>query len=136
MLPDAALYLLLSSLLALAVGFYLLRTQRPSFDRRGSDQPFAAEEQKFATQRNLTYIVVAVFACVVLNVLLGTEDAERSMILQTVINIVMLVLGFWFGSSKQSQDQTQAAIARDLKAPQTIETVKIEAENISTPKEV
>jgi len=67
------------------------------------------DEAKFSTQRVVTYIVLLIFTAVTGNVLLGVDQAERSTIIQTVINFTMLALGFWLGASKQAQDNAQSA---------------------------
>lgn len=71
--------------------------------------PFVVDEAKFSTQRVVTYIVLLIFIAVTVNVLLGHDQAERSTIIQTVINFAMLALGFWLGASKQSQETAQSA---------------------------
>ena len=71
--------------------------------------PWIADEAKFATQRLVTYVLLLIFACVVAAVFLGTDQAERSTVLQTVINFTMLALGFWLGTSKSSADKDVAA---------------------------
>jgi len=70
--------------------------------------PFVIDEAKFSTQRIVTYIILMIFASVTANVLLGQDQAERSTIIQTVINFAMLALGFWLGASKQAQDNAQS----------------------------
>lgn len=77
--------------------------------------PFAADEQKFSTQRLVTYVVLLVFAAVTSNVLIGNDQAERSTIIQTVINFTMMALGFWLGTSKGSADK-DATASRILEA--------------------
>jgi len=81
--------------------------------------PFLADEAKFSTQKFVTYIVLLIFAAVTANVLIGIDQAERSTIIQTVINFTMLALGFWLGSSKSSADKdvTAARLARDSVTP-------------------
>lgn len=63
------------------------------------------EELKFSTQRFVTYVVLVIFAAVTSNVMSGEDQAERSTIIQTVINFAMLALGFWLGTSKGSVDK-------------------------------
>ena len=77
--------------------------------------PFAADEAKFSTQRLVTYVILIIFASVVANVLVGQDQAERSTIIQTVINFAMLSIGFWLGTSKSSADKEVTA-ARILEA--------------------
>ena len=71
--------------------------------------PFAADEAKFSTQRLVTYVILIIFASVVANVLIGQDQAERSTIIQTVINFAMLSIGFWLGTSKSSADKEVTA---------------------------
>jgi len=67
--------------------------------------PFAIDEAKFTTQKVLSYGLMVLFATVVESVFLYSEEAaERSMVMQTVINITMIVVGFWLGSSKGAAD--------------------------------
>ncbi len=78
-------------------------------------QPFAADEAKFSTQRLVTYGLLLIFTAVVTNVLLGDDQAERSTIIQTVINFMTFVVGFWLGTSKAAADN-QASATRILEA--------------------
>ena len=71
--------------------------------------PFAADEAKFSTQRFVTYVILIIFATAVSNVLLGTDQAERSTIIQTVINFTTFAVGFWLGTSKSSADKEVTA---------------------------
>lgn len=77
--------------------------------------PFVVDEAKFSTQRVVTYIILLIFTAVVVNVLLGTDKSERSTILQTVINLTFLAVGFWLGTSKSSADK-EATASRILEA--------------------
>ena len=61
---------------------------------------FDGDEAKFSTQKVVTYILLLIFASVTANVLAGQDQAERSMLLQTVINLTLLAVGYWLGSSK------------------------------------
>lgn len=74
---------------------------KPFIDQRAPP----ADEAKFATQRLVTYIVLLIFAAVVANVLIGVDQAERSTLIQTVINLTFLAVGFWLGTSKGSADK-------------------------------
>lgn len=80
---------------------------------------FQVDEAKFATQRLVTYVLLLIFASVVAAVFLGQDQAERSMLIQTVINFTMLALGFWLGTSKSSADKdvTAARIAQAAVTP-------------------
>lgn len=83
-------------------------------------EPQASDELKLSTQRLVTYIVLMIFASVVANVLVGQDQAERSTIIQTVINFTMLALGFWLGTSKGSvdKDATRSRIMEATFMPQ------------------
>jgi len=61
-------------------------------------------EAKFATQKVITYILLMIFSAVTANVLVMNDQSERSMILQTVINLTLLGVGYWLGSSKGAAD--------------------------------
>jgi len=77
--------------------------------------PFVVDEAKFSTQRLITYVILVIFTATAANVLIGQDQAERSTIIQTVINFTILALGFWLGSSKSSADKEVTA-ARILEA--------------------
>lgn len=85
--------------------------------------PFAIDEQKFSTQRLVTYVVLLIFAAVTSNVLIGNDQAERSTIIQTVINFTMMALGFWLGTSKGSADKdaTASRILEATAVPKSVE---------------
>lgn len=84
--------------------------------------PFVVDEAKFSTQRLVTYIILLIFAAVTSSVLLGNDQAERSTIIQTVINFTMLALGFWLGTSKSSADkEITAAKILEAAAPKPSE---------------
>lgn len=72
---------------------------------------FDGDQAKFSTQKVVTYILLLIFASVTANVLAGQDQAERSMLLQTVINLTLLAVGYWLGSSKAATD-TNAAMGR------------------------
>lgn len=101
--------------------------------------PFAVDEQKFSTQRLVTYILLMIFSAVTVNVLLGNDQAERSTVLQTIINLTMLVLGFWFGTSKGEADKN-ASMSRIAEAstppgkPIEVQDMKVEAEKVEVNK--
>lgn len=73
------------------------------------------DEAKFSTQKIVTLILLVIFAAVTANVLAGTDQAERSTILQTVINLTILAAGYWLGSSKAATD-SNAAIGQIARA--------------------
>lgn len=97
--------------------------------------PVTADEAKFSTQRLVTYALLLIFTAVVTNVLLSQDQAERSTIIQTVINFMTFVVGFWIGTSKTAVDK-DASAARILEAaapailppsPIKADDVKVEA---------
>ncbi len=63
---------------------------------------------KFSTQREVTYALIVVFAGVVFMVLYRNETSERSMIIQSVITLATLAVGYWLGASKAAADSGQA----------------------------
>lgn len=67
--------------------------------------PFNADQEKFSTQRRVTYILLAMFVGMAINVFIYNDQSERSMVIQTVINFTSLAVGYWIGASKQTQDQ-------------------------------
>lgn len=71
------------------------------------------DESKLSTQRLVTYILLLVFTAIAAVVFNDRDQAERSTVLQTVINFTMIAVGFWLGSSKTGDD----AIAK-MRAPQ------------------
>jgi sulfite exporter TauE/SafE len=73
-------------------------------ERRKTD----LDSEKFSTQRTVTYCLLGIFAGVVSAVLWQSDQSERSMILQTVINLTLLAVGYWLGASKQGQEQAQS----------------------------
>lgn len=71
--------------------------------------PLTVDEAKFSTQRLVTYALLLIFTAVVANVLLVSDQAERSTIIQTVINFMTFVVGFWIGTSKSAADRDASA---------------------------
>lgn len=69
---------------------------------------FEMDAAKFTTQREVTYVLLVLFAAVTGTVLYQNDQSERSMVLQTVINLTLLAVGYWLGASKQAADQGQA----------------------------
>lgn len=63
------------------------------------------DERKFSTQKVVTYILLAIFSAVTANVLAHADQSERSMILQTVINITLIAVGYWLGASKPANGE-------------------------------
>ena len=72
---------------------------------------FDDEEAKFDTRKLVTYVLLLIFAAVTANVLIGADQAERSTVLQTVINFTMIAVGYWLGASKPSNGHTVAPVA-------------------------
>jgi hypothetical protein len=56
------------------------------------------------TQRNLSYLIIGAYFCFMFKVIWdgGISEGERE-VLNALVNIVFLVVGFWFGSSRGSQ---------------------------------
>jgi len=75
----------------------------------------ATHDERMSTQRLVTYILLIIFAAVAAAVFSGSDQAERSTILQTVINFTMIAVGFWLGSSKSSMDK-DASMSRMAEA--------------------
>lgn len=72
------------------------------------DRRFAADEAKFATQKVVTYTLLCVFTGVVATVLYQNDPSERSMILQTIINLTLLAVGYWLGASDSGKKQQES----------------------------
>lgn len=66
--------------------------------------PFSIDEAKFFTQKVVTFAILLIFAGTVATVLYQADQSERSMILQTVINLTLLAVGYWIGASKGAAD--------------------------------
>jgi len=58
------------------------------------------ERARFGTQERVTYIILLIFSAVTANVLFYADQSERSIIIQTVINITLIGVGYWLGASK------------------------------------
>lgn len=67
-------------------------------------QPFVLDEQKFSTQRIVTYAIIAIFSGVTAWVLWGGTVEQRSIIIQCVIGLMIGAIAFWMGSSKGAAD--------------------------------
>lgn len=95
-------------------------------------QSFAADAEKFSTQRGVTYFLLVLFGSVSVAVFCGSDQAERSTVLQTIINFTLLAVGFWLGSSKGQADK-DASISRMAEVvaapaiPTKAENVQIDA---------
>lgn len=78
-------------------------------DRRApAPVPVPLDQAKFSTQREVTYVLLLIFAAVVARVMIQDDQAERSMILTTVTNLTLLAVGYWLGASKAAADSGQA----------------------------
>lgn len=87
--------------------------------KRAAD--FSPDQEKFSTQRAVTYLIILIFAATTAFVFYNNDQSERSMVLQTIINLTLLAVGYWLGASKQAQDQAHGpaanpAVAMDVKA--------------------
>lgn len=134
MIDWALMASLVSNAVALFAFWHFLRHCRAMREeaqqRRKGD--FVAEEEKFSTQRNVTYVLLAVFVGMSLSVLIGSDQSERSIVLQAIINITTFAVGYWLGASKQSQDQIQAAIRRDDVKTLITDNKKVDNINVDT----
>lgn len=111
-------------------------------------QSFIVEQAKFTTQRQVTYVLLAIFTGVVIAVMYGQDQSERSTILQTVINLTIGAVAYWIGMSKGAADASQsvsriaeasapvaaAAVAASMGAtaptpPAKVETMTVESTN-------
>lgn len=99
-------------------------------ERRSTDLDGA----KFSTQRAVTYVLLGVFIGVTITVLYQNDQSERSMILQTVINLTLLAVGFWLGASKQGQDQAHSMQRIAESAPAVAAAVVANAAQPTPPK--
>ena len=70
---------------------------------------FEVDQEKFSTQRAVTYFLLLLFSITTGFVMWQNDQSERSMVLQTIINLTLLAVGYWLGASKQGQDQAQSA---------------------------
>ena len=67
-------------------------------------KPFVLDEQKFSTQRIVTYAIIAIFSAVTAWVLWCGTVEQRSIIIQCVIGLMIGAIAFWMGSSKGAVD--------------------------------
>lgn len=88
-------------------------------DRRRS----TLDEGKLSTQRIVTYIILLIFSGVVCIVFQSKDAAERSTVLQVVVNLTMLAVGFWLGSSKAADDAVNRMQPPAAPVPVRIEEV-------------
>lgn len=75
---------------------------------RKERRQFAADAEKFSTQRTVTYFLLLIFSAVSAWVMYQDDQSERSMVLQTIINLTLLAVGYWLGASKTGTDQAQS----------------------------
>lgn len=73
------------------------------------------DDARMSTQRFVTYVLLLIFAAVVAAVFIENDQAERSTMIQTVINLTLIAVGFWLGSSKDAMDKN-ASISRIAEA--------------------
>lgn len=90
------------------------------------------DDARMSTQRLVTYVLLTIFASVTAAVFIGQDQAERSTILQTVINLTLIAVGFWLGSSKGSMDK-DASISRIAEASAPVAAAAVAAANSSQP---
>ena len=68
-------------------------------------QPFIMDEAKFVTQKTVTVFILLIFAGVCGWVFYqDANPSERSTVLQTIINLTVMAVGYWLGSSKGAAD--------------------------------
>ncbi|HEU4770100.1 MAG TPA: hypothetical protein VFS77_22220, partial [Pyrinomonadaceae bacterium] len=80
------------------IGWSLARVWRRkpvAGEERRKSMPFAVDQEKFATQRIVTFVLLGIFIGVTATVMYQNDQSERSMILQTVINLTLLAVGYW-----------------------------------------
>lgn len=86
-------------------------------------QPFVMDEAKFITQKTVTVFILLIFAGVCGWVFYQEANpSERSTVLQTVINLTVMAVGYWLGSSKgaaDNRDQLNRLMAPPAAAPGT-----------------
>jgi hypothetical protein len=67
--------------------------------------PWQADEAKFVTQKLVTIFILAIFGSVCFWVFYQDANAsERSTMMQTVINLTVMAVGYWLGASKAAAD--------------------------------
>ncbi len=93
------------------------------------------EEAKLSTQRNVTFFLLILLAGVTIAVFMGTDQSERSTQQQTIINLAMLAVGFWLGSSKSSADK-DASMARIAEASAPVAAAAVAAASIPTKTDI
>lgn len=110
--------------------------------------PFVADQEKFSTQRTVTYVLLTIFAATSAFVLYDNDQSERSMVLQTIINLTLLAVGYWLGASKQGQDASAsqsriaeaapavaAAVVANAAPAGKADTVQVTGDTVNVTKE-
>ena len=101
----------------------------PQPERRA--QPFVMDEAKFVTQKMVTVFILGIFAGVCGWVFYqDSNPSERSTVLQTVINLTVMAVGYWLGSSKGAADN------RDQLNRMMVPTPGATTATVSTPSAV
>ncbi len=80
----------------------------PLLRRKEDSKAFSVDQEKFSTQRCVTYVLLVQFAATAANVFYNNDQSERSMMLQAIISLATFAVGYWLGASKQGQDTAQA----------------------------
>lgn len=99
---------------------------------RFTERRSSPDDAKLATQRVVTYILLIIFTAVAAAVFVGQDQAERSTIMQTVINFTMIAVGFWLGSSKTSADK-DASLSRIAEASAPVAAAAVAAAAANNP---
>lgn len=73
------------------------------------------DDAKLSMQRFVIYVLLIIFTAVTAYVFAGDNEAERSTIMQTVINFTLIAVSFALGSSKGSADK-DASMSRIAEA--------------------
>jgi uncharacterized membrane protein YfcA len=80
--------------------------------------PFIAEEQKFSTQKQITFFVMAIMSLVTAWVLFYGSIEQRSAVIQMWIGLTLLAAGYWMATSKGSADkETELTKMRKAETP-------------------
>lgn len=99
--------------------------------------PFIAEQQKFSTQKFMSYCVVLLFTAVTSWILSYGTSEQKSIIIQTIIGLMIGVVAFWIGSSKGSADkEAELQQIRKAETPQVTDsnTVAAAKETVAVAK--
>jgi uncharacterized membrane protein len=102
--------------------------------------PWLPDEAKFVTQRTVTVFILLIFAGVCGWVFYqDANESERATVLQTVINLAILVVSYWMGSSKgaaDNRDQLNKLIGPQPVVPGTTTITPPASITVSTEPEV